>query len=99
VEFYEPTVKTYYRGGYSGVSIKIAKGLYYRTGAFRGNPVRSSEMTLIGSGLLGITNMHIFFSSLNKNFRIPYNKIITFNPYEDGLGLQKDGTTLKTANI
>ena len=26
---------------------------------------------------------------------MPYNKLITIDPYEDGIGLQKDGSTAK----
>jgi hypothetical protein len=95
VDYYEQRIKTHYQGGYSGVSIKVAKGLYYRTGTFRGNPVRTTEMTLIAGGILAITNKHIYFSSNSKSFRIKYDKVITFDPYEDGLGLQKDGANSK----
>lgn len=95
VDFYEQRIKTHYQGGYSGVSLRIAKGVYYRTGGFRGHPVKKEEMKFISSGLLGITNKHIYFSSFNKSFRIQISKIVTLNPYEDGIGVQKDGVSSK----
>lgn len=95
VEFYEQRIRTQYRGGYSGVSIRVARGVYYRTGAFRGNPVKIEEMIYIAKGLFALTNKHLYFASPNKNFRIQLEKIITMNPYEDGIGLQKDGTTAR----
>jgi hypothetical protein len=35
------------------------KGVYYRTGLFQGNPVRTAEMTLIGIGIMALTNKNI----------------------------------------
>lgn len=95
VEFYEQTTRTQYQGGYSGVSIRVAKGVYYRTGGFKGNPVKVSEMKYIGTGLFALTNKHVYFSSPTKNFRVQLSKIITMDPYEDGIGLQKEGVTAK----
>ena len=95
VSFYEQRTKTIYQGGSSGLSIRIAKGVYYRTGAFRGNPVQVSEMRPIGTGLFAISNKNIYFSSTSKSIKIPINKILTLNPYEDGVGIQKDGASSK----
>lgn len=95
VSFYEQRTKTIYEGRSASVSFRIAKGLYYRTGAFRGNPVQVSEMRPIGVGLLAISNKHLYFSSAAKSLKIPFNKILTLNPYEDGIGIQKDGTSSK----
>jgi hypothetical protein len=94
VEFYEMRTRTHYEGGHSGVSLRVAKGVYYRTGAFKGRPVQTTEMAYKGDGLLGITNKHIYFAGA-KSFRIRYDKIVTFEPYEDGIGIQKDGVTAK----
>ena len=95
VEFYEQRTRTQYQGGYSGVSIRVAKGVYYRTGAFKGNPVKIEEMKYVDTGLFGLTDKHVYFASSSKNFRIQLSKIITMDPYEDGIGLQKDGATAK----
>lgn len=95
IEFYEQITRTQYRGGYSGVSIRVAKGVYYRTGAFKGNPVKIEEMKYIDTGLFALTNKHVYFASSNKNFRIQLGKIITMDPYEDGIGFQKDGATAR----
>lgn len=95
VEFFEQRTKTQYRGGYSGVSIKIAKGVYYRTGGFKGHPVKVEEMKFIGKGIFAITNKHVYFASSSKSIKIPFSKIITIYPYENGIGLQKDGATAK----
>lgn len=95
VQFYQQTTRTQYQGGYSGVSVRVAKGVYYRTGGFKGNPVKIEEMKYMDTGLFALTNKHVYFSSSSKNLRLPLNKIITMDPYEDGIGLQKDGVTAK----
>jgi hypothetical protein len=95
VGFYEQKIKTIYEGRSAGVSFRIAKGVYYRTGAFRGNPVQVSEMRPIGTGLFAISNKNIYFSSTSKSIKIPINKILTLNQFEDGIGIQKDGASAK----
>ena len=95
VEFYEQRTKTTFEGRSQGVSIKIAKGVYYRTGNFKGNPVTNTQMTLLGSGLLALTNRNLYFSSSTKNLKTPFKKLISLTEYSDGIGLQKDGTSAK----
>ena len=41
-----------------------------------------------------ITNKHIYFAG-EKAFRVKYDKIVSFQPFEDGIGIQKDGVTAK----
>jgi len=77
------------------MSVRVAKGLYYRTGSFRGNPIVTSEATHAGTGILGITTKHIYFAGGQKAFRVPYQKIVSFTPYSDGFGLQRDAQTAK----
>ena len=95
VDYYQQITKTVYEGRTQGVSFKIAKGIYYRTGAFKGRPVRLDEMKHLATGSVALTNKNIYFASALKNLRIPYNKIITIDQYEDGIGLQKDGANTK----
>ena len=99
VDYYEEKTKTHYVGGSQGVSIRIAKGLYYRTGAFKGERVQTSETTHIDTGLLAATNKHIYFSGSSKRFRINYDKIVAFEPYSDGIGVQRDAQTAKPQSL
>lgn len=93
--YYEQRVRTQYKGGYQGVSVRVAKGLYYRTGGFRGQPVKTAEMVNMGTGLLGVTDRHIYFAGPTKAFRVKYDKIVSFTPYSDGIGIQRDAQTAK----
>ncbi len=95
VPYYEPRTKTTYSGGYSGVSVKVAKGLYWRTGGFRGNPVKHTEMTLIDTGLVGVTNKHVYFTGRVKSFRIKYPKMVSFTPFSDAIEIQRDAASAK----
>ena len=95
VDYYEEKTRTRYVGGSQGVSIRVAKGLYYRTGAFKGERVQTSETIHADTGLLGITNKHIYFTGHSKSFRINYNKIVSFEPFSDGIGVQRDAQTAK----
>jgi len=95
VDYYEQKTRTRYVGGSQGVSIRVARGVYYRACAFKGERVQSSETVHAGTGLMGITNKHIYFSSSSKSFRIAFNKIVTFEPFSDGIGVQRDTSTAK----
>lgn len=95
VDYYEEKTKTRYIGGSQGISIRMAKGLYFRTGAFQGERVQTSETIHIDTGLLGVTNKHIYFVGPLKKFRINYNKIVSFEPFSNGIGVQRDAQTAK----
>ncbi len=95
VDYYEEKTRTRYVGGSQGISIRVARGLYYRTGAFRGERVQTSETIHADTGLLGVTNRHIYFSGSSKGFRINYNKIVAFESFSDGIGVQRDAQTAK----
>ncbi|MFX0142010.1 MAG: hypothetical protein ACFFDN_50705 [Candidatus Hodarchaeota archaeon] len=95
VEYYEEKTRRHYEGGHQGFSIRVAKGLYYRAGAFKGYPVEKTEIVPIDIGLMGITNKHIYFTGDRKSFRVKYDKIVSFTPYDDGIGIQRDAASAK----
>lgn len=95
VEFYEQRTRTEYHGGSVGASVRVAKGLYFRTSSFKGHPVQTQEMKFIDIGMFAITNKNIYFASWLKNFKTDLKKIITINPYEDWIWLQKDWVSSK----
>jgi hypothetical protein len=95
VEYLEDRTRRQYVGGSQGVSVRIMKGVYYRGGAFKGHPVEYTERTRVDSGWVLVTNKHIYFSGVAKSLRIPYTKIITFIPFENGFGIMRDAATAK----
>lgn len=95
VDYYEDRTRRQYVGGTQGASIRVARGVYYRTGAFRGQPVDTVEKLYLGKGMLGFTNKHLYFFNYRTSFRIRYDKIISVVPNSDGFTLLKDGATAK----
>jgi tellurite resistance protein len=86
------TVTTGYTGGSRGVSIRVMKGVSYRVGASRSTPIRE-QISIKHPGVLVITSKRVVFCSPTKSFSIPYTQLISFDPYSDGLGLQKGNSS------
>ncbi len=95
VTLHEQKVKREYVGRSQGMSFRVAKGVYYRVGGFKGRPLETTVMEKISTGSLCLTDKNIYFSSSQKSLKIPYNKIINIENYSNGLGLQKDGASSK----
>lgn len=95
VKYFEQRIRRHYEGGSTGVSVRVAKGVYLRSSAFRGHPVETAHTVHVDTGLLGFTDKHIYFSGPSKSLRVPYKKIVAFEPYSDGLGFQRDAASAK----
>src|SRR2546426_284238 len=74
-------------GRSSGVSIRIAKGLYYRPSSFTSHAIERTETVHADTGVLGVTNQGLYFVGPKKSLRIPYAKVVNFTAYNDGIGL------------
>lgn len=95
VELVEQKVKREFRGRSHGVSFRVMKGLYYRVGEFRGEPIETTQMLSVGRGVLVLTDKTIYYNCQQKSLKIPYKKLISIEPYSDGVGFQKDGVSSK----
>jgi hypothetical protein len=84
-----------YVGRSRGLSVRIVKGVYYRVGEFKGAPIDRTERVHVDTGLLAATNKHVYFAGTKKAFRIPYAKIVAFEPFSDGLGVVRDAASAK----
>ena len=78
-----------------GVSVRVCKGVYYRTGGFRGRPVETTYMQRVGTGSVCLTDKNLYFHCPEKTLKIPFSKILSLDPYSNGLGVQKDGANDK----
>ena len=78
---------------HSGLSVRVANGLYYRFGGMRGHAVESTSLHEVDYGDFLMTTRGIYFSGTEKgiNFRLPYNQIIRFQPYSDAVGICRNG--------
>ncbi|MCY4556129.1 MAG: hypothetical protein OXF79_07065 [Chloroflexi bacterium] len=95
VDYYEVKTRRERRGTSHGVSIRVAKGLYYRPSTFSSRAVEWEETVHEDTGLLGVTSKHIYFHGPRKRFRIRYDRIVSFDPYADGIGVMRDAQTAK----
>jgi hypothetical protein len=95
VPYYEERTRTRYVGGSDGFSFRVAQGLYYRTSTFESTPVISAETVRIDTGYLGVTTKHVYFAGDRKGFRVPYKKIMAFQPFKDGFGIVRDASGAK----
>ncbi len=72
-------------GAYSGPSIRVASGLYYRFGAYGGRSMPTPSQD-VSSGFLILTDAAFYFGGEQRTFRVPYGFILRFSAYPDGLG-------------
>jgi hypothetical protein len=94
-EYLEDRKRREFVGATHGASIRIARGFYYRVGAFRGRPIEKTETVRLARGILCVTNQHLYYSGGAKNFRIRHDKIVSIQPFEDGVTIQRDTQTAK----
>jgi hypothetical protein len=74
-----------WRGGTSGVSFRIAKGVSYRTGAIRGkNVVVGTELQVADSGVLAVTSQRVAYMG-NKTIEMKYDKLMNMDVFSDGV--------------
>ena len=94
-EYLEDRVRRQYVGGSQGMSVRLMKGVYYRVGAFKGEAVETTERTQVDVGLVVITAKNIYFAGPKKSLRVPYSKILSFEPFSNGIGVMRDASTAK----
>jgi len=82
-----------YKGGSHGVSVRIAKGVRYRVGAHRGHIQREDRLVETSRGFLLVTNQRLFLHPLpgHKPVSIPLNKILSYQCYQNGIEVYKEG--------
>lgn len=76
-----------YAGRSSGFSVKVAKGIYYRTGGNKGTPIRSNVRTYI-NGTLVVTNQRIIFICEVNGFDVNFNKVTSLAIDNDIFSIQ-----------
>ncbi len=94
-EYYKEITRTHRAGGSQGVSVRIMRGVYYRVGGFKSRPVHTTSTEHLDSGLLGVTTKHLYFFGGSKRFRVAYSKVVAFEHFSDGIGLQRDLVSAK----
>ena len=91
VIFSEPRSVRETSGTYGGPSVRVAKGVTWRMGGFKAKSESHEELRNIDKGTLTITSKRLIFTGAVKNMSIDLKKIISMDPYEDGISLSKEG--------
>ena len=94
-KYLEDKTSRQYVGGSKGVSIRVMKGVYYRVGSFKGQAVENTMRVHVDNGLVVATDVNLYFAGPRKSFRVPYKKIVSFEPFEDGIGIMRDASSAK----
>jgi hypothetical protein len=95
VDYLEEKTRREYVASSRGVSVRVMKGVHYHVGGFKGQPIDRTERVHVDSGLVAVTSKQIYFSGTRKAFRIPYSKIVSFEPFSNGLGIMRDAASAK----
>ncbi len=94
-KYYKTKTEREFRGSSMGVSVRVASGVYLRPSQFRGRS-HSREVTILAdTGMLGVTTKHLYFHGERERFRVRHDKIVSFEPYTDGLGIMRDNLRAK----
>ena len=79
------------KGSHQGFSVRIAKGLSYRFGTFEGG--KEKKVTELDTGTFTLTNKRLVFSGDSKSLEYPLSKIVTIDPLDEGIRINRSGKT------
>jgi hypothetical protein len=95
VVYLQETVSRGYQGGYGGLSVRLARGVYYHFGGFKGQRIDAAMLKEIDYGGMLLTTQNIYFGGEHRTFRIPYEHVVSFRPHSDGIGVFRDTANAK----
>lgn len=95
VEYHIEKTKTRYVGGSQGVSLRVAKGVYYHLGKHKGRREQDTTVEHEDDGVLGLTTKHIYFAGEKRGLRIPYRKIVSLTTDSDSVQIHREGASAK----
>ncbi len=89
-----------YRGGYSGFSFRVMKGVTYHTGSSRGHSVVvGTKIEIEDTGILSVTSQRAVFLGNKRTIECAYSKLVNLNIFDDGITFhvtnRKSATTLQ----
>ena len=94
VRFLTTQNRVQYVGGSHGVSIRVARGVYYRRSAFRGERIITEDIVEKGIGTLVVAFSNLYFVAPHAHMalRLPFRKILAVHAYSDGIEVLSDGS-------
>ena len=80
VDYIETIVRRERPGSSHGLSTRVARGIYYLPSTFRSRVIEKDETVHQGTGLLGFTTKHIYFSDRRRSSGCATIRLWTSNP-------------------
>jgi hypothetical protein len=74
-----------------GISLRVARGVYVRSGAVKRLLIESERLLHRDNGSFIVTNRSVYFSGQRKSFRLHLRKIVSVRGYSDGIGIFREG--------
>ncbi len=74
-------------GGFGGVSVRVAPGLYVRSGGYRGESRPTHRLEPVATGTVGMSNLQTWFKSGQEITRIPHDGLISTQAFTDAFSL------------
>lgn len=99
VDVYERKTHRSYAGHSAGISVRIAKGIYLREGAYRGHAVEHVSTDHVGLGDFVVTNKNLFIVIGGRTTKLSLKKIVSVTPHTDGISFQCDGDRAQQYSI
>ncbi len=81
----ERVLRREYVGVCGGTSFRVAKGVYIRTGCFRGHIESQKGIVPLSNGALVVTNHRIIFHGDNKSVDARWDRVLDFEFFADGI--------------
>lgn len=78
------------RGAYGGPTFRVAKGVSFKVGSFSSHSESHEELRTIDQGILTLTNKRLVFTGTKRTNNIDLRKIISIEPYKDGIASQRE---------
>src|SRR5438552_1465001 len=76
VVYAKETVSRSSQGGYGGMSIRLARGVYYHFGGFKGQRIDTSTLKEIDYAGMLLTTQNIYFGGDHTTSRLPYDHVV-----------------------
>jgi hypothetical protein len=92
----ERVVRREYVGGSSGASFRVAKGVWVRSGSYRGHVESEKGIVPISNGALILTNHRVIFHGDNKSIDAKWDHVVDVDYLWDGVRLSISGHSKPT---
>ena len=90
VDYFVVHKQSHFSGRSAGVGFRVARGVYLRTGGFKGQRYTTEETKHADTGTLCVTTKHVYFAGGANRFRVRHDRIVTYTPMADGFSLTRD---------